>query len=148
MACRFDPGHLRKIDIIKAISMKCLKWSKSYELGIPELDIQHRMLFNIVKILVDSVNQKRESEVIEEVLNELGRYTHYHAESEEKFFEDTENHKEHIEEHNKFKEEIDKFMSVYESTPDREFVEMMLLYLQSWIENHVTGMDRRDLLED
>jgi len=126
--------------------MKCIKWKESYELGIPELDIQHRMLFNIIKILVDSVDQSREGEVIEKVLNELERYTYYHAETEERFFEDTENHREHIMEHDKFKEDISGFMVAYENTPDREFVEMMLLYLQSWIENHVTGMDRRDFL--
>jgi hemerythrin len=126
--------------------MKNITWKQSFELGIPEIDIQHRVLFNIVKILVDSVDQSRENEVIEGVLGELKSYTRYHTETEEKFFEDTENHKEHIEEHNKFKEEIAGFMEIYENTPDEEFVEMMLLYLQSWIENHVTGMDRRDLL--
>ena len=128
--------------------MKCIRWSQSYELGIPELDVQHRMLFNIVKILVDSVNNSRESEVVEGVLDELGRYTLYHTETEETFFEDTENHKEHIREHIKFKEEVAELKAIYENTPDKAFAEMMLLYLQSWIETHVTGMDRRDLLEE
>lgn len=128
--------------------MKKLIWNKDYELGIPELDIQHRMLFNIVKILIDSVNQKREDEVIKEVLQELSRYTYYHTDSEEKYFGDTIEHHEHIEEHNRFKEDIDRFKDIYQSQTDNEFVEMMLLYLQAWIENHVKGMDRRDLLEE
>lgn len=128
--------------------MKKLIWDKSYELGIPELDIQHRMLFNIVKILIDSVNQKREDEVIEKVLEELLRYTKYHTKTEEKYFENTLEYEEHREEHNRFREDVARFKDIYESKTDKEFVEMMLLYLQAWIENHVTGMDRRDLLKE
>jgi hemerythrin-like metal-binding protein len=128
--------------------MKRLVWNKSYELGIPELDIQHRILFNIMKILVDSLNQQREREVIQEVLQELNRYTLYHTNSEEKYFNDTPEHQEHREEHNRFKEDVSRFKDLYESQTDKEFVEMMLIYLQAWIENHVTGMDRRDLLEE
>jgi len=127
--------------------MKCIKWSKSYELGIPEIDIQHRMLFNIAKILVDSVNKGREEEVIEEILEELGRYTYYHAETEEKLFDEGSNFDEHREEHQKFKDDIAGFKAIYDDKPGDEFVEMMTFYLQSWLENHVTGMDRRDLLD-
>ena len=125
---------------------KCIKWSQSYELGIPELDIQHRQLFNIAKILVDSVDQNRESEVVEGVLEELSHYTVYHTETEEKLFGEGENFDEHIEVHAKFKEEVAGFRDLYESQTDKEFVEMMILYIQAWIENHVTGRDRRDLL--
>lgn len=127
---------------------KCIKWDQSYELGIPELDIQHRQLFNIAKILVDSVDQNRESEVVEGVLIELSRYTVYHTETEENLFEDTENFNEHKEVHAQFKEEVTGFRDLYESQTDKEFVEMMLLYIQNWIEHHVTGMDRRDLLNE
>ncbi len=128
--------------------MKCIRWNKSYELGIPEIDIQYRILFNIIKILVDSVDQKREEDIIEGVLTEISRYTYYHSETEEKLFEKgTLEIEEHIQEHEKFKEDISKFKVMYENQPDEELVEMMLLYLQSWIENHVIGIDRRDLLE-
>ena len=127
---------------------KCIKWNKRYELGIPELDIQHHQLFNIAKILVDAVNENRESEVIEGVLTELNRYTVYHTETEETLFGDTENFREHMETHATFKEEVAGFKELYETQSDKEFVEMMLLYIQNWIEHHVTGMDRRDFLSE
>jgi len=127
--------------------MKHIKWVDSYELGIPEIDIQHRVLFNIVKILIDSVENNREKEVIGGILEELGRYTVYHTVTEEGFFGIGDNFKEHKLEHNKFKSDIAGFKAMYENQSDEEFCEMMLLYLESWIESHVTGMDRRDLLE-
>ena len=128
--------------------MKNVICKKSFELGIPEIDIQHRVLFNIVKILMDSVNENREEEVIGGILEELGRYTIYHTTTEEAFFGIGPDFKEHKLEHNKFKEDIVGFKAIYENQSDKEFVEMMLLYLQSWIESHVTGIDRRDLLEN
>ena len=127
--------------------MKKLRWDKSYELGIPEIDIQHRILFNILRILVDAIEQKREYEIIEEIINEVSRYALYHAISEEKLLVfGTSETKEHIQEHDKFREDIAKFREIYDSKNDEEFGEMMALYLESWIVNHMTGIDRRDLL--
>jgi hemerythrin len=128
--------------------MTNILWKQSFELGIPEIDIQHKVLFNILKILIDSVKENREEEVISGILNELERYTIYHTISEESFFGMGDNFKEHKLEHDRFKEDISGFRIMYENKSDNEFIEMMILYLQAWIENHVTGMDRRDLLEN
>lgn len=126
--------------------MENVEWSESYELGIPEIDLQHRLLFNLVKILLDSIEQEREEEVIETILKELWSYSRYHTKAEEKYFGDGENFDEHRETHKEFRKAIANFKAQYDDQSDEEFIEMMSLYLQAWLEDHVTGMDRRDLL--
>ena len=108
--------------------MERIEWQESFELGIPEIDVQHRMLFNIVRILLDSIEQSRADEVIEEILEELGRYTHYHAETEERHFGEGENFEEHKEVHQKFKDDIAGFKAMYDDQSDEEFIEMMSFY--------------------
>ena len=60
-----------------------LLWNESLETGIIELDIQHRNLFNIFKILRDAIENKKSSLVIKYILEEVERYGAYHIDAEE-----------------------------------------------------------------
>ena len=65
--------------------MKISEWNESLETGIVDIDIQHRSFFKLGKILLDAIDNNRESEVIEAILTELTRYTKYHTETEETY---------------------------------------------------------------
>jgi hypothetical protein len=59
--------------------MKKCEWDESLETGISEIDIQHRILFNIAKILLDSLENNREDEVIDgiSIITDIGFVSTY-----------------------------------------------------------------------
>ena len=124
---------------------KC-EWDETLETGISEIDIQHRVLFNISKILVDSLEKNREDEVIDGVLEELSRYTRYHTATEGVYHVGPEeNLLEHAKTHEDFIVKVDGFKSLRKTMTNKEFVTFMAEFVCHWIEDHVKGMDMRDL---
>lgn len=62
-------------------------WDKSYELGVFEIDLQHKKLIDISNTLYDLANNPKEDYKIamEKILKQLIDYTDYHFKSEEDF---------------------------------------------------------------
>jgi hemerythrin len=126
--------------------MEKIEWDISLETGIAEIDMQHRRLFNIVKILIDALDSNREDEVIDSILDELTRYTKYHTVTEEPYHTGNEDQKdEHRNLHLEFIEKVSGFKKLYRKISKREFSEFILKFLIDWIENHIKDMDMRDL---
>ena len=126
--------------------MKKFEWDPKLETGISDVDIQHRVLFNIARILVDALENERENEVIDGILIELSRYTRYHSATEEDHHigseEDLAEHKSH---HKQFISDVDGFKDLRKTMTNREFANYMLEFVQGWIKSHITQMDMRDL---
>jgi len=126
--------------------MKNCDWKKEYETGISEVDIQHRVLFNLAKILMDSIKNDREDEVIDGVVDELSRYTRYHTATEGSYHEGPEeNLKEHAEVHEGFIVKVAAFKTLRKEMGNRDFAEYLANFVCDWIEHHVIEMDMRDL---
>ena len=125
--------------------MQKLEWSEEFNIGIAELDIQHRILFNMGKILLDSIENDREDEVIEEIINELLNYTIYHTDKENEYLGDSPNHMEHKGVHMEFRVKVSNFKQMNKTLPNKEFAEFMANFIIGWIQHHVLGMDHRDL---
>ena len=126
--------------------MKKCEWSQSFETGISEIDIQHRVLFNIAKILMDSLENDREDEVIDGVLEELSRYTKYHTVTEAVYhIGPEENLREHQKVHDGFITRVDGFKKLRREMGNREFATYLAEFVCHWIEDHIKGMDMRDL---
>jgi len=124
---------------------KC-EWDESLETGITDIDIQHRVLFNILKILVDSLENNREDEVIDGILKELSRYTKYHTVAEAAYhIGSLENRAEHEKTHKDFITKVDGLKKLRKTMNNREFGSLMAEFICYWIEEHIRGMDMRDL---
>jgi len=126
--------------------MKKLLWDESLESGIVEIDIQHRNLFNIFKILDDAIENGKSSMVIKYIVDEIGRYGNYHIEAEEgilrkyNLFSDK-----HSAEHTNFKETVGKFREKYISTKDKVLAKEISEYLYTWVTNHIMKTDKEEL---
>lgn len=126
--------------------MKRCEWEDSLETGISDIDIQHRTLFNIAKILMDSLENNREDEVIDGILKELSRYTRYHTVTEAEYhIGPIENIEEHARTHEAFIVKVNGFKKLRKTMDNRDFAIFMHEFVCHWIEDHVKGMDMRDL---
>lgn len=126
--------------------MKIPEWNESFETGIVDIDIQHRSFFKLGKILLDAIDNNRESEVIEAILLELTGYTKYHIATEETYHKGSdENLEEHQKAHYEFIQKVSGFKKLYRKMGSKAFSEFMLEFLFLWIEEHIKSLDMRDL---
>lgn len=121
-------------------------WKNEYSVGVEEIDLQHRRLFEMGQNMSDLVSNHAGEDIYDELnamFNELVDYTKYHFESEETLmaevnFEGLEDHKI---EHKKF---VDKLSSYDLDAIDEDqagFAMKLLKTVATWIFKHITGDD-------
>jgi len=59
------------------------EWSDEYSVGIPEIDEQHKVLFQLVNRLSDAIHDRHGSEACQDILAQLTEYTRIHFSLEE-----------------------------------------------------------------
>lgn len=126
--------------------MTKLLWDESLETGIIEIDIQHRNLFNIFKVLDDSIDQGKSSMIIKYIIDEIERYGSYHIIAEESILKKYNVFsKAHEAEHLHFKNQVQKFKEKYINTKDKILAKEISEYLYTWVTNHIMKTDMEEL---
>ena len=127
-----------------------VEWNESMETGIIEIDIQHRNLFNTLKILRDALEHNKSALIIKYIIEEIARYSQYHilAESEILRKYNLLDLKHEIE-HRFFKIKIIGFKRRYVESESKELAYEICDYLHLWITMHimVTDKDAMDALK-
>lgn len=123
--------------------MGFLDWQDSYNLGISEIDNQHKKLVSLIVKLYDAMSQAKANDVVGPILNELLMYTRTHFTTEEKYFEqfgyaDTANHKL---EHEKFVAKVKDFKDKFDSGKVGISIQLMN-FLKDWLLNHILKTDK------
>ncbi len=118
-------------------------WKPSYELNVPEIDVQHRHLVGLINELYDAMKDGRGQEVLDHILDELQEFIRQHFDTEERFmqkhnFPDLERHKE---EHRKLGTQVQELteLRLYGnkiSTPE------LMSFLCNWLRDHLAGTDK------
>jgi hemerythrin len=122
-----------------------LVWTKTYSVGVRELDDHHRELFSLLNSNLKSVLDKNgDSKTIATDLKKLHDYAIYHFKAEEDFFlkinyPDAEVHRL---EHEEFKKELLKLDVLADGTDDLARLKLLLL-LSSWFTQHVMTSDKK-----
>lgn len=118
-------------------------WKEIYSVGVPEIDDQHRKLFQILNDLYISQEQGKDSDTLHNLLNELCDYAIYHFKSEEDLLKEK-NYPDidrHIEEHNYFRLQIAELQKM-----SRQRVLLLntklIIFLKDWVFTHVLGSDK------
>lgn len=126
--------------------MAIIIWNESYNLGIEEIDRQHRKLVNIINELNDGMEFEGNSREIMTLLDQLIDYTHYHFASEEQYMllkdYDAQDFKTHQGEHIAFLKKIREKQSQCHNDPENVSDEL-LDYLVDWMVNHILGEDKK-----
>jgi hemerythrin len=126
--------------------MSFISWKEEYELGISEIDEQHKKMLGIINELHDLMGQeeKADQSQIDKIIKEMADYAMYHFKTEEKYFnlfsyEDTETH---MTIHSQYAQKVSEWQSRYDAEKDQAIFFEIFNYLQDWWIWHICHTDR------
>lgn len=123
-----------------------MKWKKEYEIGIDEIDNQHKKLISIVNDYYHHLSDKKIDSYseIREILVHLINYTNYHFSAEEDYmlhisYPDLD---QHIDKHNKLKHSIKDILIKLKNREPYTTIEFYY-FLVKWLNNHILVDDMK-----
>ncbi|MGE5412225.1 MAG: bacteriohemerythrin [Clostridiales bacterium] len=123
--------------------MPYITWTSNYNIGISEIDAQHKRLIEIIDEIYESVNSGKEKEVTHRIINELIDYYITHFSVEERIMSEHGyvSYISHTKEHNDFKIVIEGYRKEIESGQLVVSMEMVK-YLKEWFIKHILVSDK------
>lgn len=122
--------------------MEGFKWDDKYSIEIPEIDEQHKRLFDLIAKVFEVAGKKEDFSKVEEIFAELEKYVVYHFGVEEKImtqckYPDLEAHKV---EHKKF---VAKVLEEKERAINSKKLSFELMgFLNNWLIHHIQKSDK------
>lgn len=122
--------------------MPIFLWKKSYEIGVADLDMQHRHLVGLINELSDAMMLKQGFRAVPHVLDELVDYIQLHFTTEEAAMRDAHYHglPGHSQEHLDLTGQVLEFKAEYASAHDLDPGEL-LTFLCDWLKIHILVSD-------
>ncbi len=117
-------------------------WNNSYMLDIPMIDKQHMMFFKIFDHLLLLNKGNKNYEKIDEVIQELEKYTHNHFNTEEALMRKANEPgiEQHILQHKLFIKKVEEFKIAY-SYKNTILMEQMISFMRKWFLMHIAEVD-------
>jgi hemerythrin-like metal-binding protein len=121
-----------------------LDWTADFELGIQEMDEQHKQLIDLVNTMHASLKQGKNKKEVKDNIRSFVDFASYHFGNEEQYFEQFayDNAKEHTQEHKAFVKEILQFQSDY-SANKIKFLDDLMPYIKKWLHKHFSITDKK-----
>ena len=124
--------------------MAIINWNSTLEMGITEVDQQHKKLVDLTNELADKMKTGQGNDVLNKILDELVSYTDYHFASEEKLMA---KHSfnlmtEHLAEHNDFKKKVIEVQQNIK-TSKMSYSPQVLNFLSKWLRDHIKISDKK-----
>ncbi len=122
--------------------MNFLEWEENYNLGVKEIDLQHRGLFDLISRLWTTQYYEHGDKYFFAALKTIEEYAALHFETEERYM--LEAHYEKFDEHQREHQEFLTALARYSEDPDRtaQLHNDILQYLHDWYLSHILGTDR------
>jgi len=119
-------------------------WKPSYELNVPEIDLQHRHLVRLINELYEAMNLARGQDVVDHILDELQEYIQAHFETEERFMRkyNYPEIEEHLTEHSRLGTQVLELNELRQQGENISTPELMS-FLCNWLRNHLAGTDKK-----
>lgn len=123
--------------------MICVEWITKFNLGINEIDDQHKRLIEIMNKLCNAINTGDEAEAISGIIKEMWDYAHYHFALEEKYFDEFhyEKAEAHIAWHREFMKKVETLAKEYDEGKKSVSIDA-LSFLGGWFIDHTQTFDR------
>ena len=123
--------------------MQFLEWEDTYNIGVKEIDIQHRGLFDIISKLSATRRFETEGQYFLATLDKIVEYARIHFATEERYMREAQYSKlaEHQQEHRLFFPEVEKLMKDLENKQPN-IQQKILDFLKDWYMSHILGSDR------
>ena len=123
--------------------MICVEWIDKFNLGIHQIDDQHKQLIDIMNKLCSALNEGLEVAVIGEALQEMTDYANPHFSTEEKYFDEF--HYPKAEEHKAWHRDFTKKVQALkeELAAGKKTVSVEAIsFLGGWFIDHTQTFDR------
>lgn len=131
---------LSKASRVEAKNIAKLTWSKSFQIGIEEIDQDHKAIIDNYQKLYDQMKLGQGHGYYREVVHFMSKYINEHFQREEAFHKriDYDKRLEHKALHDDFKRQIDLFIEdVKDDAADNEDLIRLNLFLRNWIMHHI-----------
>lgn len=124
--------------------MPIIAWKPIYETGIVALDKEHQGLLAQVNKLYEAVRDKREDEVLGDVLAMLEEYTENHFQHEERLMAEYRfpGLAEHQAVHQELRDAVQK-LKMRAPVATQELARELLQFLRVWVLEHITEVDKK-----
>lgn len=124
--------------------MAKLEWNQKFDLGVRQIDKQHRKLIELINDVHDAFATQKPSSEIQKILSALSEYTHKHFAEEEALmrssgYVDLQRHQLL---HQKIRQQLLNYIETYKQKQDAVAPEI-LTFLQTWLAAHVQGVDQK-----
>jgi hemerythrin-like metal-binding protein len=123
-----------------------LVWTPALNIDVPEIDAQHKALFERASRFHAAVRAREHNFRLEDLFGYLANYARVHFAAEEQFMRDVgyPGLAEHVQEHSGFSHKLLSLVPQWESEDDlTAALAGMLEFLDSWLIDHVTKSDQR-----
>ena len=123
--------------------MPFLEWKDTYNIGVKEIDNQHRGLFDIISKLFTSRLYEPDGKYFFLMLKNFIEYTQVHFATEERYMQEAQYPKfaEHQREHELFIAQVSKLVQDIEKKKT-DIENKTLDFLKDWYLAHILGTDR------
>jgi hemerythrin-like metal-binding protein len=123
--------------------MPFLEWKDAYNIGVKEIDNQHRGLFDIIDKLFNSRMYESDGKYFALTLHKFFEYVQIHFSTEERYMREAQYPQvaEHQQEHEQFITQVSKLVQDVENK-EPHIENEVLSFLKDWYLAHILGTDR------
>ena len=120
-----------------------IEWNDGLNLGVEDLDNDHKNLLRIINSLSDVTGSDNAQNLLEDIFKELEKYIDIHFTREEDYLEKCNCRKldEHVGQHRAFAAKIPKLKAKVLSSQSSTTVQEVCVYLTDWLLNHIMEED-------
>ena len=124
--------------------MALIEWTSSLQLGVEEIDNQHRKLVAMINDLNDAMRQGKGKTVLGKTVDGLSAYTATHFKTEEKYFQQFAyaDAGPHVTEHDAFARKVADFRMAFAKGKLGLSIDV-INFLSDWLKNHIQASDRK-----
>jgi len=127
-------------------AMPYVLWSEMFEIGVPDIDAQHRQLLDIINHFHGALKSGESPNHVFATLNALIRYTQAHFAGEEAIMEQSSYPAEKVEQHKKIHEQlVTDIFNLQEQLAgnSKSIVHDIETFLNGWLIQHILLVDKR-----
>jgi len=124
--------------------MSLFKWNDGFLVGNPEIDAQHKRLFQLADQLHDAMTAGKAKETLSQTLASLIGYTRVHFASEERLMQKHAypDYAVHKAEHDKLTAKVLDFQKDFNAGRSVMTIDLMQ-FLKNWLANHIGQTDKK-----
>ncbi|HLM97975.1 MAG TPA: bacteriohemerythrin [Bryobacteraceae bacterium] len=124
--------------------MSLFQWSEAHSVGHPDIDSQHKRLFQLAEQLHAAMTAGKGKQCLSTTLGNLIAYTKRHFADEEMLMQSHRYpfYQQHRAEHQELTEKVVKFQKSFEADRAAVSVELMQ-FLSSWLTHHIGSSDKK-----